>query len=211
MKRLISLVLACMLFFSMTACSREVSPEMVVQEFASSLQAGDIEKAKSYLETNLDLESAISETDTGMSEGFDAEMEACMDEFLREQLMTLTYEISEPSEQEDSILFLVTFDHADITSVFSDLIGNLFGDMFSMALSGASEEDMTARVAEILEETLADAEVGRAQTVVDMYCVETDDGIKIRLDDEGKADLMNVLSGNLLMISDLLDQYSMYV
>ena len=200
-----------MLFFSMTACSREVSPEMVVQEFASSLQAGDIEKAKSYLETNLDLESAISETDTGMSEGFDAEMEACMDEFLREQLMTLTYEISEPSEQEDSILFLVTFDHADITSVFSDLIGNLFGDMFSMALSGASEEDMTARVAEILEETLADAEVGRAQTVVDMYCVETDDGIKIRLDDEGKADLMNVLSGNLLMISDLLDQYSMYV
>lgn len=211
MKRLISLVLACMLFFSMTACSREVSPETVVQEFASSLQAGDIEKAKSYLETNLDLESAISETDTGMSEGFDAEMEACMDEFLREQLMTLTYEISESSEQEDSILFLVTFDHADITSVFSDLIGNLFGDMFSMALSGASEEDMTARVAEILEETLADAEVGRAQTVVDMYCVETDDGIKIRLDDEGKADLMNVLSGNLLMISDLLDQYSLYV
>lgn len=211
MKRLISLVLACMLFFSMTACSRKVSPEMVVQEFASSLQAGDIEKAKSYLETDLDLESAISETDTGTSEGFDAETEERMEEFLREQLMTLTYEISEPSEQEDSILFLVTFDHADITSVFSDLIGNLLGDMFSMALSGASEEDMTARVAEILEETLADAEVGRAQTVVDMYCVETDDGIKIRLDDEGEADLMNVLSGNLLMISDLLDQYSLYV
>ena len=211
MKRLISLVLACMLFFSMTACSREVSPETVVQEFASFLQAGDIEKAKSYLETDLDLESAISETDTGTSEGFDAETEEFMEAFLREQLMTLTYEISESSEQEDSILFLVTFDHADITSVFSDLIGNLFGDMFSMALSGASEEDMTARVAEILEETLADAEVGRAQTVVNMYCVETDDGIKIRLDDEGEANLMNVLSGNLLRISDLLDQYSLYV
>lgn len=183
MKRMIALLCAVAMIFTLAACGAKDSPEAVVKRFCEALKKADPEAmALCIKDSSFDPEDLNSEDIP----------EAVMDVILQ-NAQKITYTVLEATEEETTGTVQVDFTYPDISGAVLEALQVYLAEAFGMALSGASEEELAEKMETILLEKLAEAEPEAGKLSVTFKCVKTEEGWKIKVLPE---DVIHVLTGN---------------
>lgn len=187
MKKAIALVLALVLALSLVACGgKEPGPEKVVGDFCSAMKQFDYDAMGACLASEEDIQEEIENEEDEMTAMFMDRMKAWAGQ--------MTYEVGTPEIDGDAANVEVKFQFTDASPIFSAVLGEYFQQAIGLAISGASEEEMTQLFEKILTEQLDTASTTTAEDTVTFPCVKTEDGWKIG---EVPDTAINILTSNI--------------
>lgn len=187
MKKLLSLLCAAALLFTLAGCSSKDQPDAVVTEFCDSMKAFDIEGMRDCL--------IIRGNDPITFK--DKEVPSDIYKILKKNAASITYSLGETTEGSDDNkrIVPVSFTFPDISDAVSVALKEYISQALSMAFSGEREnidEDLFTR---ILVEKLDTIEPSTSELTVRFTCIRSDDDWKIL--DIGDS-VINIIIGNML-------------
>jgi len=165
------------------ACSSGPAPKTVVTNFLDAVQAGEFEKAQSYLATENNLfDSQVSTTSDAFGE-----------EVGKKIFARLEYEIKSQEINGDTAKVTATITSLDMVRIIGQLFYELLPMAFAAAFSDQSEADMDAMVEQYILNIISDPNAPTTKSDVVINLKKADGQWLIEADDN----LVNGLTGNL--------------
>ena len=130
MKKLLALLIAVIMCFGLSSCSKTESPEKAAENVLIAFQKGDFETIEKYM------------TGTFSSEGEESSSED--EEMIKNITKNLTFEIKSSEEKDGKATVNVDITNVDMSVVMQ----NVFSTMFTELLSSAFNEDGTEKTQE---------------------------------------------------------------
>lgn len=197
MKRVISLMLALVLALSLTACGGKSSgPEGVVGQFCKGLQNLDEKAIAQCFENGDDLDlSDLEDVDSD-----DATSQKIM-EFMKSCAGQMKYQVGEATVDGDTATVPVEFTYVNAGTLMTEILTEYISEAWSLALSGADEEKLTAAFEEVFDEKTKGVDFPTLTATLTIPCVQTADGWKISSSadnsEELSAQLLDILTSNI--------------
>lgn len=195
MKIVMKIAAACAavsMVFGLSGCNEVKNAENTLNSAMESLQKGDFISAAQYIEFtgDSDQESQFAQ--------FEENQDTAAALFSK---MTYTINSSEKTDS-SNVKMNVTVTNADMKTVFS----NVISDMFSIALSNAfaseeeqlSDEEMQNKIFELLKDGINDENVQTVTNTVDVNVTKTDGGWKVQVD----SDVLDAATGGLVSTAE---------
>lgn len=148
-KMLLFLIFLLMAFLLMGCGSDVTNPEEVVSDFWEKYQAGDYDELDAFFAEGVDSERILEEVGLVEEEDMGAEVAQALKDKM--DLQTEDHEI----DGEEALVFAV-YDMPDFEYFFSQLFMKGLEVSFSMALAGASDEEIQEKMNELMLEILED-------------------------------------------------------
>ncbi|MGM9972674.1 MAG: DUF5105 domain-containing protein [Clostridiaceae bacterium] len=180
MKKVIAVFLSVFMLVGIAGCSsKEKSPEEVVTITLDALKKGDYIKASKYVDYE-ELMDRTDEIDVKELEGLNYEdMKPELEKLATLMFKNLDYKILSSEEEKASAVV-----KAEITNIdMSEVLGEVFLQMFALAFSGIDEEEMNKKVLETLTESMSQEGRTLATNTVDIELVKEKDNWKINVTD----------------------------
>ena len=180
MKKLIAVFLSIFMILGAAGCGiNKKSPEEVVTITLDALKEGDYLKASKYI----DLEEAMDaagEVEIEELQGLDSQdMKEEIEEMATQLFKRLKYNILSVKEDEASAVV-----QAEITNIdMSEVVGEVFIQMFALAFSGLDEDEMNKKVLEAFTESISQEERSLVSNTVDIELTKEEDNWKINVTD----------------------------
>ncbi len=168
MKRIIAIVCALALMFSLTACGGGAKADDTVNNFCAAMKAFDIEG----------MQKLVSEDLVGNDEmdlfGDDSEEMKPLYDAIKEWASKLKYSVAKSEVNGDEATVTVNFTYVDASEVIAATMEDYFMQVFALAFTDASEEDFDALLGTVLNEKIASVETGELEATVEFKCVRKD-------------------------------------
>ncbi|MCI1960263.1 MAG: DUF5105 domain-containing protein [Clostridia bacterium] len=189
-KKIFCMFIILALVFSISGCAGTQKPEDTVSEFLGAAQNFDIEKMKTYINTD----------DAGDLSKFDSNDESVKDfyDYLKECASKMTYNIKSSDVKDDTATVTVDFKYIDSTPFIQAVIKEVFTQALSSAFSGQemTDEQTNALFANIIKEQKSKIEDKYVEETIDIKCVKVNGKWLIDSDDS----LANVLTANFVSV-----------
>ena len=183
MKKLLSLMLAVTLVFSLVACGGSgETAEQATKNALDAIKSAYSEKAKEYV----DYDELL---DMGEDKKLDTEEQVKSDEMAKIIFEGLEYEILGSTENGESATVTANITNKDMSSVMS----NLISQAFALAFSGLSGDEMDAKFEELMVE-LIQTEDKKVTEEINIDLVKADGKWKINMNDA----FIDALSGGMM-------------
>ncbi len=189
MKKILSLLLTCVMLFSFGGCGAEVSPEEMVSTYLDALKKCDMKALEEYGVSEKDFLSGIVNESDDIS---DKEKEQ-YDQLLKDLFSGITYEIkgSNISEDKKTATVDISITNADLSKAFE----NYFSKIFSLAFSGLSEKELEKKSVEtLLKEINTAAKGDKVTNTAKVKLTKNEDDVWT-IDEKGNDAFLNALSG----------------
>ncbi|MBE3586528.1 MAG: DUF4878 domain-containing protein [Thermoanaerobacter sp.] len=178
----LSLVAIAISLLILAGCST-TPPKSVVESFLSAIQAGDIEKASTYIDKgNKTLTSELAPAEDKFGE-----------EFGKKILSRVKYEIKKQEISGDTAKVTATITSLDLVRIVTKAMSDIMPMAFAAAFSDQSEEGMNAMFEQYLINSISDTNAPTTTTDVIINLKKVDGKWLIVPDDN----LLNSLTGNI--------------
>ena len=180
MKKLIAVFLSIFMIFGAAGCGiNKKSPDEVVTITLDALKEGDYLKASKYINLEEAMDAA-GEMEIEELQGFNSEdMKEEIEEMATELFKRLEYNILSVKEDKASAVV-----QAEITNIdMSEVVGEVFLQMFALAFSGLDEEEMNKKVLEAFTDSISQEERSLASNTVDIELTKEEGNWKINVTD----------------------------
>lgn len=185
MKKVLAVVLALALVFSMCACGKSSGPEGAVQGFCDAMKTLDFNKMKDYVAGGLDSE------DLDMSEVPDSFMS-----ILKTWAKDLKYKINKAETSGNESKVKVDFTYTDAAPVVTAAMADYITKALAQAMSGnTSEEAMANLLIECIEAAQKTTKTQTKDISLDFDLEQVDGKWLIK---DAPADLAKVMLSNFL-------------
>ncbi|WP_426350168.1 DUF5105 domain-containing protein [Alloiococcus sp. CFN-8] len=199
MRKFIAAFLSVFMIFGITGCSKEKSPDEVVKITLAALKEGDYIKASEYINYE-ELMDAAGEVEIGELEGLDSQDMKELEELAALLFKELEYKILSFEEEKASAVV-----QAEITNIdMSEVLGEVFLQMFTLAFSGLEEEEMNEKAMEAFTESMSQEERSLVTNTVDIELTKEEDKWKINITDEL---LDGIFGGVISTIENMKDSF----
>ncbi len=207
MKKLCALALALLLAMSLAACGsgggNESKPETVVTEFCEALKALDGEKANACLAAPMS--DALFSEDANMPEDIPDSQE--MEDQFNAWAAQMTYTLGEVTVDGETATVPVHITYVNAADVFTQALSEYFLQAFSLALTGADEEQLTQLMMDLLKEKMETVSTSTGEADLTFTCQQTDGEWKIAaLTDDQLTSLTRILSCGILDVTQELEE-----
>ena len=207
MKKLCARALALLLAMSLAACGsgggNESKPETVVTEFCEALKALDGEKANACLTTPMS--DALFSEDANMPEDIPDSQE--MEDQFNAWAAQMTYTLGEVTVDGETATVPVHITYVNAADVFTQALSEYFLQAFSLALTGADEEQLTQLMMDLLKEKMETVSTSTGEADLTFTCQQTDGEWKIAaLTDDQLTSLTRILSCGILDVTQDLEE-----
>ncbi len=183
MKKLLSLIAVLIMALSLCACGTP-SPSETVDTFLTAVKAQDSDSLKSVYGEDF---SFVGATDYA---------EGDLETLLIEKLTAFDYEITGEKIDGDKATVTVEFTTYPIGEALKDSMEDYLTEAFTLAFTGASDEQIQELFFSIFEEELTELTEKDYNGTADITLTQTDDGWEIdTIPEEGE--FLNVLFGGL--------------
>ena len=192
MRKILAVLLAIVLVFSLAACGKGGSnrggkvpgPEDTVSAFCDAVKAFDINAVKSYLKNG--------------SAADDVDLSTMPQEFLdlmKGWAKEIKYKVGAPETGGTDSKVHVDFTYVDASPVLKEAMTSYITKALSMALSGeTSEEAMTKLLLQCLKDAQKTAKTGTKDAGVDFYLEQVDGKWLIK---DAPQDLLGIMLSNM--------------
>ena len=195
MKKVISILCVVTIIFSFSGCSLGNKPDKIVTTFSEAMKAYDNDAMNACLQTvdeddeDESLDSMFSDDTEGMTDVI---------KFFQDNASKIKYTIDSTEIKDDTATVTVKYTYNDASSIGESLATDYIQQVFALAFSDVSEDEMKTKSAELFvklfNEKTEDAKLSTCDATVKFDCVKTDDGWKIK----SKPDeISNILSCNI--------------
>ena len=185
MKKVLAVVLALTLVFSMCACGKASGPEGTMQGFCDAMKTLDFNKMKDYVVGGLDSE------DLDMSDVPEAFMS-----ILKSWAKDLKYKINKAEITGSDAKVKVDFTYTDAAPVVTAALADYISKAFAQALSGnTSEEAMSKLLIECIEAARKTTKTESKDISLDFHLEQVDGKWLI---EDAPEDLSKVMLSNFL-------------
>ena len=192
MKKILSILCAVAMIFTVAGCGAQEKPDAVVSKFCDAMKTMDLETMQSYI---VDQDGEPFDVEDIEDEDFPASVY----EILKENASQIQYTIGEVEVTEDTSTVQVDFTYPDASAAVVAATGEYISQALGMALSGAdADDDAISELFEtILTEKLTSADTKTAEGTLQFDCVMTDDGWRIQ-DVSDEDAFINILMSNIM-------------
>ncbi|SOC37139.1 DUF4878 domain-containing protein [Ureibacillus acetophenoni] len=202
MKKFLSLFTLGLTAFMLTACSgQEAKPADVVTSFLEAIQAGDLEKAGTYVSS----ENGSDEFDfTGLNEGAEDPATAALVNGISNNYQFKN--VKENTIDENNAEVTVEITSLDFAAAMGTAMEEIFGVAFELAMEDQTEEEYNKAMEDKSNEILSNT-----MTSKDAEMVTRDVTLKLTKDDEGKykivsdEQLMEAVLGNAAEVESMFE------
>lgn len=196
-KKFFAALVAVLMSFSFAACSatKVESPETVVKNYLDGLAKADFETVDKYSNSSIYNALIEAEKEDGAVPEEDSEMDK---EFIKAMLGNLQYTINSSTEDGDTATVNATIKNINM----SDVMSNMIGQLFALAFSGISEEEMEAKTEELLLSSINENKDNLLEKEVSINLEKTEEGWIIVMDD----DFQDAITGGLFSYSENLQE-----
>lgn len=202
MKKSIVLLITLAMILSLTACGTP-SPTSVTDSFLTAIKEKDAEAiTEHYVNDEFDLFEELSDAVSGEDEE-ETEKNAndalikVYEENMFPKMLDFDYELSNEKIDGDKATVDVSVKTYQLGSAFTSFVGEYIGQAFSLAFSGASDEQMNALAANLLTSKLDELTEKTYEKTATLSLVKKDDKWLVA-DVEGNKDVLNALYGGLV-------------
>lgn len=186
MKKLISVILAISLVFSLAACGAKSSPTDVVRKYCDAMKQLDTKTMSACL-----LNGSDDSDDSSLDEEY-GDFSGLI-EYFKECAAQQKYEILDSTTSNDKGTVTVKFTYVDATNVITETFQAYLLTAFGLALSNADEETMQKAFFDAFESKKEIIKTGISEVTVVFNCTKTDSGWLI---DDSPEEIADVLSCN---------------
>lgn len=190
MKKLCALALALLLAMSLAACGsgggNESKPETVVTEFCEALKALDGEKANACLAAPLP-EGSFSD-EAALPEDI-PNAQAIVDQ-VYSWAAQMTYTLGEVTVDGETATVPVHITYVNAADVFTQALSEYFLQAFSLALTGADEEQLTQLMMDLLKEKMETVSTSTGEADLTFTCRRIDGQWKIAALSDDQLDVL---------------------
>ncbi|WP_158097728.1 DUF4878 domain-containing protein [Tyzzerella sp. An114] len=148
MKKLLALLIAVIMCFGLSSCSKTESPEKAAENVLIAFQKGDFETIEKYM------------TGTFSSEGEESSSED--EEMIKNITKNLTFEIKSSEEKDGKATVNVDITNVDMSVVMQNVFSTMFTELLSSAFNEdgteKTQEEINTRTIEIMNEEISKAE-----------------------------------------------------
>ncbi len=195
-RRVCAILLAVILVLPLSACgAKGPGPDEAVKEFCEAMKAFDLEK----------LSKGMGKEGENPIEAFNSGEE--MDQMLLEQMKTwaaeIEYKIGKPEIDKDKAKVPVEFQALDAGPVITEILSEFITQIFSLAMSGGSEEEMEAALKTIMNEKIAGTTLGKVKTNAEFTLEKGEEGWVIT---KASDEVMQVLTSHVLEAMEKMDE-----
>ncbi len=185
MKKVLAVVLALALVFSMCACGKSSGPEGTVQGFCDAMKTLDFNKMNGYLKTSL------SDDDLDMSEVPEGFLS-----ILKTWAKDIKYKVNKAETNGSESKVKVDFTYTDAGPVIKAALGDYITKAIGQAMSGNMSEDaMVKLLVECIEAAQKTTKTESKDISLDFYLEQVDGKWAIV---DAPADLAKVLLSNFM-------------
>ena len=190
MKKMLSILCAVAMIFTVAGCGAQEKPDVVVSKFCDAMKTIDLETMQSYIvdqdEESLDVEDIEDE-----------DFPASVYNILKENASQIQYTIGEVEVTEDTGTVQVDFTYPDLSSAVIEATGEYISQALEMALADMDDDAISELFDTIFTEKLTAADPKTAEGTLQFDCVMTDDGWRIQ-DVSDENVFVNVLMSNIM-------------
>ena len=201
MKKIIAVFLSVFMLVGIAGCSsKEKSPEEVITITLDALKEGDYLKASEYVDYE-ELMDRTDEIDMKELEGLNYEdMKPELEKLAALMFRNLDYKILSSEEEKASAMV-----KAEITNIdMSEVLGEVFLQMFALAFSGTDEEEMNKKVLETLTESMSQEVRTLVTNEVDIELIKEKNKWQINVTD---ALLDGIFGGIITTIEEMQESF----
>lgn len=197
LRKTICILIVCLIMVCAAGCAKKTSPTDTVKKFSDAIKVFDLDTMNECV-ANGKVSSTIDfEKDETIGE---------MTEYFRKWAKEMKYQVVSAEEKGNTATVTVEYTHADASRVSEDALSDYINQLIAMALSGASDEEMTELLTKLLIEKAETSEIGTKQTTV-VYTLNKIDGKW--LIESIPEDAVHVLTGDLVRpLLDMADALS---
>ena len=205
MKKILCVILALTLVFTMSSCGKDssgeetLSPIQTVDAFLQALKAKDTETLQEYYEGEIgDLDLMKGEDDPALSGLID---------IMTDKLLDFDYTLSNEQIDKDKATVDVTIKTIDFGAIMKDLIQDILQDAFALGLASYDQEELEEKINEIMTEKFSQAvdKADKTSTITVPVKLVKKKGKWLIKDITDASDFMNALSGGLMEFAGSLD------
>ncbi|MBQ9562193.1 MAG: hypothetical protein IJU99_01960 [Lachnospiraceae bacterium] len=195
-RRVCAILLAVILVLPLSACgAKGPGPDEAVKEFCEAMKAFDLEK----------LSKGMGKEGENPIEAFSSEDD--MDQMLLEQMKTwaaeIEYKIGKPEIDKDKAKVPVEFQALDAGPVITATMSEFILKIFSLAMSGGSEDEMAAALKTILSEKVAGTTLSKVTTNAEFTLEKGEEGWVIT---KTSDEVAQVLTSHVLEAMEKMDE-----
>lgn len=183
LKKTFGFLTTLVLLFAFVGCSGGESPETAVSNYLTAFQTLDLETIAKYTS------DSTGTTDTADDAISDLENDETGMAFVE----NMTFEVLSSTQEDDTATVKVSITNVDMANA----MGKAITEIFSLAFSGLSEEEMEQRSTEILRSAITDNKDVTLTKEVDISLVRGENNWLIVPND----DLIDAITGGLISYS----------
>lgn len=182
MKKVISLLCVAAMLLVFAGCGAQEKPDAVVRTFCEGVLKMDTEiMNQCLLEAGADGDALQSD-----------EMPPEILELVKQHFQKITFTVQEPADEATTVS--VIFQYPNLEPMLKPLAEEIVAELFGQAITGASEEEMTEVMLQLLVEQYNGFEAAMTERPVEFPCRLTEEGWKI---EEVPEDLAYVILGDI--------------
>lgn len=200
-----AIVIAVCLAVSLSLCGcGGPTPTETADTFLTAVKAGDVDTIKTvYAGDTFDVLATLEDEDESSDAG-SAVDEDYFDKVLMPKLLDFDYELSNEKIDGEKAGVDVKITTYDIGSAFTAFMSDYLTQAFTLAFSGASDEEMEKLANTIFESKINELEEKTYSETVSLDLVKDGDTWKVApIDDD--SDFMNALCGNMIKALDQIE------
>ena len=186
MKKILSMIIAAAMLLTIAACGGTGTPRATVRTLCEGMKDFDYKKIAGLIEEGDESAFAEIEEDSLFS---------ALSKYLKEWASAMKYKIGKAEVDGDTATVKVDFTYTDASDIMTIAIVNYVRQGLAMAVSGASEDEMTALLVSCFESAAQAASPGTAEKSVMLTLVKKDASWKIK---DAPHEIADILTSNMI-------------
>ena len=186
MKKILSMIIAAAMLLTLAACGGTGTPGATVRTLCEGMKDFDYKKIAGIIEESDESAFAEIEEDSLFS---------ALSKYLKEWASAIKYQIGKAEVSGDTATVKVDFAYTDASDVMTLAVVNYVRQGLSMAVSGASEDEMIALLVSCFESAAQTVSPGTAEKSVTLTLVKKDASWKIK---DAPDEIADTLTSNMI-------------
>ncbi len=186
MKKILSMIIAAAMLLMLAACGGTGTPRATVRTLCEGMKDFDYKKIAGIIEEGDESAFAEIEEDSLFS---------ALSKYLKEWASAMKYKIGKAEVSGDTATVKVDFTYTDASDVMTLAVVNYVRQGLSMAVSGASEDEMIALLVSCFESAAQTVSPGTAEKSVTLTLVKKDASWKIK---DAPDEIADILTSNMI-------------
>ncbi len=186
MKKILSMIIAAAMLLMLAACGGTGTPRATVRTLCEGMKDFDYKKIAGIIEEGDESAFAEIEEDSLFS---------ALSKYLKEWASAMKYKIGKAEVSGDTATVKVDFTYTDASDIMTLAVVNYVRQGLSLAVGGASEDEMTALLVSCFESAAQTVSPGTAEKSVTLTLVKKDASWKIK---DAPDEIADILTSNMI-------------